>query len=80
MKVNPRFDRSWVKAAHAFAAPYAQPIVSVGYRESLPPHRTPLPGVWLANMGHVYPHDRGQNYSAILGEEVANSILTDLPS
>jgi protoporphyrinogen oxidase len=78
-RVNPRFDRSWIKAAHVFGAPYAQPIVGVGYRESLPPHRTPLPGVWLANMGHVYPHDRGQNYSAILGEEVADRMLTELP-
>jgi protoporphyrinogen oxidase len=78
-RVNPRFDRSWIKAAHVFKAPYAQPIVGVGYRESLPPHRTPLPGVWLANMGHVYPHDRGQNYSAILGEEVADQMLAELP-
>jgi hypothetical protein len=52
----------------------------VGYRESLPPHRTPIPGLWLANMGHVYPHDRGQNYSAILGEEIADQILAELPS
>ena len=79
-RVNPAFDRSWVKAAHVFQAPYAQPIVGVGYRESLPPHRTPLPGLWLANMGHVYPHDRGQNYSAILGEEVADRILAELPA
>src|SRR5215212_658535 len=78
-RVNPAFDRSWVKASHVFKAPYAQPIVGVGYRETLPPHRTPLQGVWLANMGHVYPHDRGQNYSAILGEEVADQILAALP-
>ena len=79
-RVNPSFNRSWIKAAHAFGAPYAQPIVGVGYREGLPPHRTPLPGVWLANMGHVYPHDRGQNYSAILGEDVADLILAELPA
>jgi len=30
-------------------------------------------------MGHVYPHDRGQNYSAILGEAVADQILAALP-
>lgn len=78
-KINPSFDRSWIKASHVFAAPFAQPIVGVGYREGLPPHRTPLPGVWLANMGHVYPHDRGQNYSAILGEDVADLILSELP-
>lgn len=76
-RVNPRFDRAWVTGSHVFKAPYAQPIVDVGYRDRLPPHRTPLPGVWLANMGHVYPHDRGQNYSAILGEEVADQILRD---
>ena len=78
-KVNPRFDRSWVTGSHVFKAPYAQPIVGVGYREGLPPYRTPVPGVWLANMGHVYPHDRGQNYSAILGEEIADRILAELP-
>jgi protoporphyrinogen oxidase len=78
-RVNPGFDRSWVKASHVFQAPYAQPIVGVGYRETLPPHRTPIPGLWLANMGHVYPHDRGQNYSAILGEEVAERILSEIP-
>ena len=37
----------------------------------LPPHRTPLPGVYLANMAHVYPQDRGQNYSLRLGERMA---------
>lgn len=77
-RLNPRFDRSWIKAVHAFAAPYAQPIVRIGYRETLAPHRTPLPGVWLANMGHVYPHDRGQNYSALLGEEIAEQILAEV--
>ena len=76
-RVNPSFDRAWVQAAHVFMAPYAQPIVRLGYRERLAPHRTPLPGVWLANMGHVYPHDRGQNYSALLGEEIADRILSE---
>jgi protoporphyrinogen oxidase len=77
-RINPAFDRSWVQRAHCFAAPFAQPIVHVGYRESLPPHRTPIPNVWLANMGHVYPHDRGQNYSALLGEAVADCMRDQL--
>jgi protoporphyrinogen oxidase len=76
-RVNPRFDRSWVLKTHVFKGPYAQPIVRTGYRDSLPPHRTPIRNLWLANMGHVYPHDRGQNYSAIIGEEMANRILTE---
>jgi hypothetical protein len=45
------------------------------YLQRLPPRRTPLPGVWLATMAHVYPQDRGQNYSIALGEEVAEEVL-----
>ena len=70
-KINSAFEPSWVTDSWSFAAPFAPPIVRVGYPESLPPHTTPLPGVYLANMGHVYPQDRGQNYSVLLGEKVA---------
>ncbi len=77
-RINPQFDRSWVTGHYVFKAPYAQPVVRVGYPDTLPPHRTPLPGVWLANMGHVYPHDRGQNYSVLLGEQVASDVLAEL--
>lgn len=70
-KINPAFSASWVTEVWSFTAPYAQPIVRVGYPTRLPPHTTPLPNVYLANMGHVYPQDRGQNYSLLLGERVA---------
>lgn len=77
-RINPAFEPGWVQKAHVFQAPYAQPIVRVGYPGTLPPHRTPLPKVWLANMGHVYPQDRGQNYSVLLGERVAGELLGSL--
>ncbi|MFN0070748.1 MAG: NAD(P)/FAD-dependent oxidoreductase [Chloroflexota bacterium] len=77
-RINPTFDSSWVKQVHSFSAHYAQPIVRVGYPRYLAPHRTPLEGVWLANMGHVYPQDRGQNYSIALGERVAGMMSANL--
>lgn len=70
-RVNPAFEESWITESWIFAAPFAQPIVRRGYPASLPPHTTPQPGVFLANMGHVYPQDRGQNYSLLLGEKIA---------
>jgi protoporphyrinogen oxidase len=76
-RISARFDRSWLKQHWLFRAPYAQPIVTPSYLESLPPHRTPLAGVYLANMAHVYPQDRGQNYSLRLGERMARMILAD---
>jgi protoporphyrinogen oxidase len=70
-RLNPAFDRSWVTDAWAFAAPFAQPIVTVDYRDHIPPFHTPIPGLWTASMFQVYPHDRGQNYSIALAERLA---------
>jgi protoporphyrinogen oxidase len=73
-RINPAFSADWVEDVWSFSAPFAQPIVRVGYQASLPAHQTPLRGVFLANMGHVYPQDRGQNYSVLLGEKIAGLV------
>jgi protoporphyrinogen oxidase len=69
-RINPAFSPDWVTDAWSFAAPFAQPIVTVDYREHIPPFETPLPGLWVASMFQVYPHDRGQNYSIDLAERL----------
>ncbi len=73
-RLNPTFDRSWVVGSWAFAAPFAQPIVTVDYRHHIPPFATPVPGLWMASMFQVYPHDRGQNYSIALGERLVERL------
>jgi protoporphyrinogen oxidase len=73
-RIRPDFDPSWVRQRWLFRAPFAQPIVTTDYLCQLPPHQTPLPGVLLANMAHVYPQDRGQNYSLRLGERMARLV------
>ena len=74
-RINPAFDRSWVREAYVFKAPFAQPIVTVDYARHIPPHETPIPNVYLANMFMVYPQDRGQNYSVRLADRVARLLL-----
>ena len=69
-RLNPAFDPSWVTDSWVFAAPFAQPIVTVDYRDHIPPFRTPIPNLWTASMFQVYPHDRGQNYSIALAERL----------
>jgi protoporphyrinogen oxidase len=78
-RLRPDLDESWVKQHWVFRAPFAQPIVTTDYLSKLPPHDTPLPGVFLANMAHVYPQDRGQNYSLRLGERLVQSMLGEMP-
>jgi protoporphyrinogen oxidase len=73
-RINPAFAPSWVTESWMFAAPYAQPIVTTDYRARIPPFETPLPGLYVANMFQVYPHDRGQNYSVELAEKLVRTL------
>jgi protoporphyrinogen oxidase len=77
-RINPAFERSWVRNAWLHREPAAQPIVTVGYGERIPPLRTPVPGLVLANTTQVYPEDRGTNYAVRLGTEAANAISKPL--
>jgi len=73
-RINPDFDPGWITQAWSFAAPFAQPIVTVDYRNHIPPFETPVPGLWVASMFQVYPHDRGQNYSIELANRLVDHI------
>jgi protoporphyrinogen oxidase len=75
--VNPTFDLSWVRNRWAFREPAAQPIVTVGYRERIPPLSTGVPGLLLANTTQIFPEDRGTNYAVRLGEEAAGALLAE---
>lgn len=69
-RINRAFSPDWIRESWLFAAPFAQPIVTVDYRHHIPPFETPVEGLYVANMFQVYPHDRGQNYSVALGERL----------
>jgi protoporphyrinogen oxidase len=73
-RINPSFREEWVTGAHVFAAPYAQPVVTPDYKEHIPPHTTPIPDLFMANMFQVYPQDRGQNYSIAMAERLARRL------
>ncbi len=76
-KINPQFSPDWITDRWLFKGPYAQPVVTIGYRERIPEHRTPIPGLYLATMSQIYPEDRGQNYSIKMGETVAKLAMAD---
>jgi protoporphyrinogen oxidase len=79
-RINARFASDWVRERWLFKGPYAQPIVTTGYRRLIPDHRTPIRGLYLATMNQIYPEDRGQNYSIMMGERVAEMAMEDLES
>ena len=77
-RISPAFSEEWVVDRWLFRGPYAQPIIGTHYSRSMPEQRTPIAGLYLANMTQIYPEDRGQNYSIRLGEQVAALAAEDL--
>jgi len=73
-QLNPLYASSII-GMHMFKAPFAQPIVPMGYSSIVPSIKTPLDNVLLANMQMVYPWDRGTNYAVELGNRVSTYIL-----
>jgi protoporphyrinogen oxidase len=76
-KVNPSFSRDWIRQAWLFKEPSAQPIVTVGYPDRMPPLDTGVPGLVLANTTQVYPEDRGTNYAVRLGRRAAELVMRE---
>jgi protoporphyrinogen oxidase len=76
-RVNPEFSRDWVKQSWLFREPAAQPIVPTGYVHRIPPLRTPVEGLVLANTTQIYPEDRGTNYSVRLGGDAVEALLSE---
>ena len=74
-RIAPQFRPEMVTESWMFAAPNAQPIVTVDYKNHIPPFDTPVPGLFQASMFQVYPHDRGQNYSVALAAELAERLV-----
>ena len=79
-RVNPDFERSWVKEAWLWKTPYAQPIPPVNHSQNIPPLQTPVPGLYFASMSQVYPWDRGTNFAVEIGRRVARLVAEQLPA
>jgi len=76
-QMNPGFDQHDVLRYWSFREEAAQPVPRVGNRHRILPFASPRRGLYLANTTQIYPEDRGTNYSARLGREVAERIATD---
>jgi protoporphyrinogen oxidase len=74
-KINPDFQKSWIKKYQFSKAPFTQPLVTRDYAAKIPSNRTKLKNVWLATMTQIYPEDRGQNYAFAMAQRVVAQLL-----
>ena len=73
-RMFPHFDPAWVKHAHVWREPYAQPLVVKHYSKLIPAFETPLANVFISAMAQVYPEDRGTNYAIREGRKAGDAI------
>jgi protoporphyrinogen oxidase len=74
-RINPEFDRSWVRRYWKFTESYAQPVPLVNHSQRIPPIETPVENLYMANMSQVYPWDRGTNFAVEIGRRAARLVM-----
>jgi protoporphyrinogen oxidase len=79
-RINPEFNRDWVRKAWKFSEIYAQPVPLVNHSARIPPLETPVPNLYMANMSQVYPWDRGTNYAVEIGRRAAGVVGQHSPA
>lgn len=70
--VNPGFHPGLVLASHCHRYEYAQTVCPPGFARMLPPMRTPLAGLYMADTAYYYPEDRSISESVRVGRLLAD--------
>jgi protoporphyrinogen oxidase len=76
-RLNPNFKDDWVIAANAFRYEFAQTVCTPGFYDKLPPMRSTVAGLYMADTSHYYPEDRSISESMRLGKLLASMLVDD---
>jgi protoporphyrinogen oxidase len=74
-KINPAFEKDWVKKVWVFKTNYAQPVPLLNHSKNIPSIQTPVEGLYFASMSQVYPWDRGTNFAVEIGRRAAKMMM-----
>ena len=75
-RINPAFEKDWVKKVWVNKTNYAQTVPLVNHSKNIPAIQTPIEGLYFASMSQVYPWDRGTNFAVEIGRRAARMMLT----
>jgi protoporphyrinogen oxidase len=76
-RINPELTQADRLASRAGRLRFAQPVCEPGFAAKIPPIRTPIEGLQIADTCFYYPEDRGVSEGARLAREMAAAIGTD---
>jgi protoporphyrinogen oxidase len=76
-RLNPSFEKNWVKKVWVNKTNYAQPVPLVNHSKNIPAIQTPIEGLYFASMSQVYPWDRGTNFAVEIGRRATRLMLEE---
>ncbi|MCX7953085.1 MAG: NAD(P)/FAD-dependent oxidoreductase [Deltaproteobacteria bacterium] len=79
-RMFPEFSETWIEKVFDWRAEYAQPIVTRGYKNKLPPFTLDASNVYICTMAQIYPEDRGTNYAVKYAKKVSDLFLERISS
>lgn len=74
-KINPAFHPDWVLARHCHRYDFAQTICPPSFHDMLPPMRTPIEGLFMADTAYYYPEDRSISESVNVAQALVRTAL-----
>jgi len=78
-RINPKVGDEDLIDAKVGRLRHAQPICEPNFRDRLPPVKTPINGLHVADTCYYYPEDRGVAESIRLGRRMAEDVVSDYP-
>lgn len=74
-RINPAFHPEWVLARHCHRYDFAQTICPPGFHDMLPPMRTPIEGLFMADTAYYYPEDRSISESVQVARRLVREAI-----
>jgi protoporphyrinogen oxidase len=75
-QINPQLTDADILDIRASRYRYAQPVCEPGFLSRLPPYRSEVTGLWIADTSYYYPQDRGISESIDFGRRLAREAAT----
>lgn len=76
-RMHPRFTRRSVRAFRISRVSFVMPVPTLHYSSRLPPVRTSIPGLYLANSAHIVNGTLNVNETITLANRVAGTLIAD---
>jgi len=73
-KIYPNFKTKQLKNVYVFKTKTAATVCDLNFSKKIPPCKTPIQNMFIANMSHVYPDERSVNNSIKVAAEACKNM------